>query len=394
MSSTLFKIPVISFRKIENPYEKNGEKTYIAVVNVKNIPEEFERWRKLNPRDPKLTSVVAVQIFNTLKDDPDSFFFRNRGITLIAEHALFNNKTNEMELEMTSNGRNGLLDGGHTFRVIRKFVGELPEDELRDFNAYVKLEILEGIKDFDAVIDIVESRNTSTQVKDQSLEELRKHYESIKEVLHDKNYKDRIAYKEFELTEEGSPKDIDVKELLSYLTCFDIETFDSNKHPVKSYSTKTSVVQHFSDNKERMLKYVQLLPEILELHDIIYLELPEAYNDQGGKFGRFTGVTEVSNRRMSKTELPFIEKESSYRIPSGFIYPILAAFRNIVKCNAEKCEWKTDPVKLFGELKNELSKRVGEQAIEFRNPNKLGKDMATWRLCYDVVEKETLRRHL
>jgi len=394
MNSTLIKIPVVSFRKIENPYENEGEKMYIAVVNVKDIPEEFEQWRNLNPRDPKTTSGVAKQIFATLKDNPNSFLFRNRGITFIAGSATFNNKNNLMELEMIDKGKNGLLDGGHTFRVIRNFVEGLSEDELKDFNAYVRVEILEGIQDIGAVIDIVESRNTSTQVKDQSIEELHKHYEKIKEVVRGKKYENRIAYKEFELADDGNPKDIDIKELLSYLTCFDIEAFDSNKHPVKAYSAKTSVVEHFSGNKERILKYVPLLTEILELHDIIYRELPKAYNDQGGKFGRLTGVTEVSNSRMSKTELPFIGEESNYRIPSGFIYPILASFRNLVKCDAEKCEWKINPIKLFMELKPELSKRVGEQAIEFRNPNKLGKDTATWRLCYDVVEKEVLRRHL
>lgn len=394
MSSNLIKLPVISFRKIASPYDEEGAKTYIAVLNVKDIPEEFEEWRTLNPRDPKTTSGVAKKIFATLESDPDSFFFRNRGITLIAEKTSFDNQKNILEIEMADKSRNGLLDGGHTFRVIREFVGNLPEEEIKDLNAYVKLEILEGITDPDVVVNIVESRNTSTQVKEQSLEELRGHYEAIKKILAGKPYANRIAYKEFELSDEGSAKDIDIKEILSYLVCFDVEEFGHDNHPIKAYSTRTSVVDHFKKHKDRMTKYIPLLPMILELRDTIYLELPEAYNNRGGKFGKLTGVTEVSNRRMEKVSLPFIEKESTYRIPSGFIYPVLSGFRNLIQCTSDKCTWKTDPAKFFEELKDELASRVGEQALEFRNPNKLGKDKATWRACYDSVELALLRRNV
>lgn len=394
MISKLIKLPVISFRKIASPYDEEGAKTYIAVLNVRDIPEEFEEWRTLNPRDPKTTSGVAKKIFATLESDPDSFFFRNRGITLIAEKTSFDNQKNILEIEMADNSRNGLLDGGHTFRVIREFVGNLSEEEIKDLNAYVKLEILEGITDPDVVVNIVESRNTSTQVKEQSLEELRGHYEAIKKVLAGKPYADRIAYKEFELSDEGSAKDLDIKEILSYLVCFDVEEFGHDNHPIKAYSTRTSVVDHFKKHKDRMTKYIPLLPVILELRDTIYLELPEAYNNRGGKFGKLTGVTEVSNRRMEKVSLPFIKKESTYRIPSGFIYPVLSGFRNLILCTSDKCTWKIDPVKFFEDLKDELASRVGEQALEFRNPNKLGKDKATWRTCYDSVELALLRRNV
>lgn len=390
MSTKLIKLPVVSFRKVASPYDEGGAKTYIAVVNVKDVPEEFEEWRTLNPRDPKTTSGVAKKIFETLESDPDSFFFRNRGITLIAEKATFDNQKNVLELEMADRTRNGLLDGGHTFRVIREFVGNLPTEELDDLRAYVKLEILEGIADVDEVVNIVEARNTSTQVKEQSLEELRGHYEAIKKVLVGKTYADRIAYKEFELSEEGGVKDLDIKEILSYLVCFDVEEFGHDDHPIKAYSTRASVVEHFKRHKDRMLKYIQLLPTILELRDAIYLELPEAYK---GHFGKLTGVTVVTGR-MEKVTLPFIGQESNYRIPSGFIYPILAAFRNLVQCATDKCTWKTDPVKFFGDLKDDLASRVGEQALQLRNPNKLGKDKATWRACYDSVELAVLRRNI
>lgn len=393
-TSTLIKFPVKSFRKIVSPYEESGAKTYIAVINVKDIPEVLEDWRGLNPRDPKVTSGVAKKISDTLRDDPSSFFFRNRGITIIAEKTEFDNQNDTLAIEMSDKAHNGLLDGGHTFRVIRNFVENLPQEELNDFNAFVKIEIIEGISDTDLVANIVEARNTSTQVKEQSLEELRKSYEAIHEILDTKPYGQNIAYKEYELSEDGSVKNIDIKEILSYLVCFDIEAFEKTQ-PIKAYSTKSSVIDHFKQNKERMLKYVPLIPQILELRDQIYLQLPEAYNDAGGRFGGLKGVIPTSNKpRMDQVNLPFIGEQSAYRIPNGFIYPVLAAFRNLIRINNDKCEWKTDPIKFFNELKDDLAKIVGKQAIEFNNPNKLGKDEATWTMCYQTVELATLRRNL
>jgi len=393
--STLIKLPVVSFRKIESPYDNIGEKNYMTVLNVRDLPEDLEEWREVNVRDSRLTSGVAKKIAETLRDNPDSFFFKNRGITLIVDRVQFDNKTNVVKIEMNDKNKNGLLDGGHTYSVIKNFLEDLSEEELKNINAFVKVEILEGIKEAADVVSIVEARNTSTQVKEQSIEELLKRYEKIKKILAPKDYADRIAYKEYELLEDGTRKDIDVKEILSYLICFDVEEFGDDEHPIKAYSTKSLVVKHFKDNHERLIKYLPLLPRILELRDIVYLELPEGYNKSGGKFGALTGVIEISSRkRMSNVILPFTGKKSSYRIPNGFIYPVLAAFRSLIECKNNHCEWKTDPIKFFKDIKTNLAVRIGEQAKELRNPNKLGKDKAAWGRCYDLIKLEVLKRKL
>ncbi|MFA6194500.1 MAG: AIPR family protein [Patescibacteria group bacterium] len=395
MTSTLIKFPAVSFRRIIGPHDDLRGKMYIAIVNVKDVPESLDDWRKLNPRDPKTNSGVALKIKSTLEDNPEAFLLKNRGITLMVEKVDFDNQTNEVKLEMVNEHKNGLLDGGHTFKIIRNYLEGLSKDEISEINAYVRIEILEGIKDIEEAVGIVESRNTSTQVKEQSIEELKKNYEEIKNVLKDQPYAENIAYKEFELLDDGSKKNIDIKDILSYLVCFDVESFTGEKHPIKAYSTKANVVQHFRDNQERMLKYIPLLPVILELRDFIYLELPEAYNHAGGKFGGLTGVVELSNKaRMHKEKLAFTDKESTYRIPSSFIYPILASFRNLVRIEDGKCSWKTNPIKFFRELKGDLAARLGDQAKELRNPNKLGKDIATWGRCYDLVAIEALKRSL
>lgn len=396
MTTTLIKMPVVSFRRIENPLEKDGKKMNIAVVRISDLAADLEQWRKINPRDPSTTSGVAKKIAQSLESNPRGFFFKNRGITLMAERVEFDNKTNLLELELSDLSKHGMLDGGHTYRIIRNIIDEVSGEESKDFqDAYVKMEILEGFEDLSEVVDLVEARNTSTQVKDQSIEELLKHFEEIKKVLKDKPYHDRIAYKEIELADDGSKKDIDVKEILSYLTCFDVDNFDGKKHPIMAYSGKGAVVEHFKKNREDLKKFIPLLPEILELVDHIYLTMPDTYNKQGGKFGHLMGVVELTRRpRRQPVISPFLGVESNYSIPSAFIYPVLAALRNLVNCSSGKCNWKANPVKFYDELKDELVQRLGEQAKEFRNPNKLGKDNATWGRCYDLVELEVLKRKL
>jgi hypothetical protein len=394
ITSTLIKFPVVSFRKIASPYEDSGAKTYVAVVNIKDIPEAFEDWRKINVRDAKTYSNVSKSIRSTLKDDPSSFFFRNRGITLIVGSAEFDNQKNIVELEFINPDQNGLLDGGHTYSVIMEYLSGLADDEVVGLNAFVKIEIIEGITDEELITNIVEARNTSTQVKEQSLEELRKSYEAIHSILDNEPYGKRIAYKEYEIGEDGIPKDIDIKEILSYLVCFDVDSFDSKKHPIKAYSTKASVIEHFKQNKQSMEKFIPLIPRILELRDHIYLNLPFAYN-KVGRFGLLKGVIWTENKpRMENEALVFINQESEYRIPSGFIYPVLAAFRNLVEVENNRCHWKCDPISFFDDLAEELASTVGKQAMEFKNPNKLGKDEATWKMCYQAVELATFRRNL
>lgn len=405
--STLIKFPVKSFRKIydngtisengiENHNSLNIGNMYSAVVSIADLPSEISDWTDINPRDPKTTSGVALKIKTTLTDDPEWFLFKNRGLTLLAAGVNYDNKENIVNLELSNKSIHGLLDGGHTFKVIQEYLEGLSKEEKSDIKALIKIEILEGIDDLENAVKIVEARNTSTQVKPQSIEELNQNYNSIKEILLEKPYSENVSYKEYELDDENSQKTIDIKEILSYLICFDSVNFDDKKHPIVTYSSKAAIVSHYKENMDKLLKYLPLIPEILELRDTIYIGIPEAYNHYvKGKFGSLTGVTEISGKPRFRPEiLKFTGQESNYRIPSGFIYPVLAAFRNLVDSSGEKCKWKTNPIRFFDEVKNELAVRICEQAKEFRNPNKMGKDQATWRSCYDLVQLEVLKRHL
>lgn len=391
--STKITMPTRSFRRIESPFEQNGKRMYLAVIRACDLAKELGQWREINPRDPKITSGVAKKIASTLREEPESFFFKNRGITLLAKSVSFNNETNELAVEFSDKTVHGLLDGGHTFAVIREEFSLLSDEEKGTTimnNAYVKLEVLEGFPSRHEAVEIVGARNTSMQVKDQSLDNLLQRFDLIKETLNSKPYANRIAYKEVELNDEGGKKDIDIKEILSYLICFDREGFGDNSHPVIAYSGKAAVLKHADNNRNRLQKYIPLLPEILSLRDEIYKNMPNAWNQQGGKFGKLEGV----GKNKKTTELPFSNNKTEYSIPSAFIYPVLASFRSLVKIDGNKCAWSTSPIGFFKKHQVEIIQRLGDQALVFRNPTKLGKEKTVWQTCYDYVAMEVLKSQL
>ena len=63
--------------------------------------------------------------------------------------------------------------------------------------------------------------NKSNQVKDESLMNLQGKFDKLKRALSSQPYANLIAYKEYEVLDNGTPKPIDVREVIAILTCFD-----------------------------------------------------------------------------------------------------------------------------------------------------------------------------
>jgi hypothetical protein len=59
--------------------------------------------------------------------------------------------------------------------------------------------------------------------------------------------------------------------------------------------------------------------DILELHDLIQLHLPDLYNGSWRQIWHLTGVTTYRGKR--RAHLHFTGAESKYGVPAGFTYP-------------------------------------------------------------------------
>src|SRR5206468_931903 len=146
---------------------------------VRNMPDLGD-WREINVRDAKLRGRVPDAIRKTFSEKADEFLFMNRGLVIAAEKVEFQETghTKKMDLVMRDPAIHGLLDGGHTYRVVTESASALTSD---DAPRFVRVEIVTGF-DRDTISDVVEARNTSNQVRDESLANLREEFEPLKDV--------------------------------------------------------------------------------------------------------------------------------------------------------------------------------------------------------------------
>ena len=370
---------VHSFKNNESP---DLQLTYHTMfVDITDLPKKIDEWREINTRDYQERSRPFRGMLVSLEENPERFIYKNRGMTIIADEIYFDNKSKSVRLTFSDKEHNGLLDGGHTFGSIVHFLEANPSFEKE--KAYVKIEVITGPKteEFNTdVVEIVRARNTALGMKEQGFLNLAKAFEPIKERLIDKPYSNLIHYKQH----EHGDKPIDIKEILSYLLCFDVlEYQDSSEQPIIAYSGKETVVKKFSDDnsREQIYKNLDLLPEILNLHDYLYKNIPFKWNKSGGHFGGLKFVKE------KEVTLYFTEQSADYSYPKALLYPILAAFRaNVKKGNGS---WKLPIEELISndDLIVKLVGTVRSHAAEHGNePNKVGKAKSIWQTCYMTVD--------
>jgi len=385
LKTKILSVPVFSFRRIETPYERRlGYRNYVAVVDSKHLPD-LTPWREINVREAKTRGRVPNAIRRSFDEKADEFLFMNRGLVIAAEHVDYKENANEkrINISMVDPKIHGLLDGGHTYRVVQESSSELPEGEDPRF---VRVEIITGF-DRETISDVVEARNTSNQVRDESLANLREEFEPLKDVLREHAYFDSIAWSEYEELETGKAKPIDVRDIISYLITFDTAGFNSTTQPLIAYKDKRACLRHFQEHKERLRKLYPLLPDILNLWDEIHLNwrgwYGEGREEEAGIKGRFLKLTAV----LQAPEILYFKGiNTPYRMPEAYKYPILSAMRAAIKTHGRIANWASDPRSLLQVTGPQLTNIVGNTVRSTNNPNKVGKDVGTWSSCYLVVE--------
>ena len=133
-----------------------GRKRIIAQVPIEEIYRSSVTYGP-NPRNQNLGTKVSQKIEEGLTAKPGWFLYFNRGIVWNAKSAEYNNKTQELTIELPSDQNEGVqgesifgnLDGGHTNRVIIK---QIQEGLWKNWDSpserqYVTLEILLGIEE-------------------------------------------------------------------------------------------------------------------------------------------------------------------------------------------------------------------------------------------------------
>jgi hypothetical protein len=382
---------VHSVRKLESPYDREGRRTHMAVVGARNLPPELGTWREVNPRDANVKSYVSRQIRQTLQENPEMFFFRNRGLVVTAKSVKFDNAANRLTLVLDDKEKHGIIDGGHTFKVVRDFLEDPEAEKEKELvDPILTMQVISGFDDLDDIVDLVEARNTSRQVREDSIEGMRGLFKPIQRILAREPYANKVSYSEFTLGADNLPRPVNVRDVLAMLICFDIDTFSEDNHPHRAYHSKHAVLQHFKKNEKRMKKLAVLLPDILKLRDMIYRDWPTVYKEVGGPeggSGKVGSVAGLTVREKATIPLHFVGGMSQFSIPDSYIYPVLAAFRTLVRRQNGGYSWRKDPDKIFESHKEKLIKRIASKVREFKSPNRVGKDTGTWEICYITLAR-------
>lgn len=377
------RFKVFSLRNIENPFTRKGLRSYECIVDVKELPD-LEEWRDINVRDAKLTGSVPRKITNSFHDNPELFLFMNRGVLLSVDSLFFDQEKKELEIVLSDKTIHGIGDGGHTYTIISNEAKNLADDVTQ----YVKLEILQGFSHDDIVL-VVEGRNTSNQVKDQSLMELSNKFDGLKEQL-PLEIIEKISFTEYDLDKNSDPKPVDIREVVALLTIFNKDLYQDESQPVIAYSSKQACLQRYREKPESYETIYKIAKDILVLHDYLYCQFSKLYDKAAknsgksrGNFGNLTGVTK------QPMDLFFTNKQAEYNVPSGFLYPLLNAFRAFLEKENGIYYWgkNINPLEMVdSELTIRLVGIIGEEALKNSNPNKTGKSALLWQTCYQNAE--------
>lgn len=351
---------------------------HILFVPVRSIPSGIPL--DPNPREQKFNKQIYKDLKRSLLEEegePGTFHLKHKGITLVADRVQ-RLDDNGNDYRVTFGAHHGILDGGHSYRLITEEckLEELPEDQ------YVKFEILTNLP-AEWIADVAGGLNTAVQVQPISLYDKKGMFDWLKETLRNQPYIDQIAWRENESCE------YDARDIVSLLYCFNVFEFppDEDRHPVEAYSSKAAALAHFAKHQEDYKKLRFILPDILELHDMIALTARELHNREGGKAA---ALTIMEHRKRGEFEFPFTGQKSTYRLVNGALLPMMAAFRWMVAADSEgNAIWQGgfDRVRsLWNEVGGELMQATVQANSELgRNPNTLGKSRNHWSNLYKVV---------
>ena len=391
MQKITFKVQ--SFRKLPNPYKDAAEgapQMYYAMCDVTELPDEFPM--ATNLREQNFGTDVSKRIHASLREEAErNFFLLNRGILLSVKDAAYTNASGELSLVFEDDEVHGNVDGGHTYKIIQEL-----KSQTTPGTQFVKLEILTGVEG--VFTKLAAARNFSAQVPITSHAELEKRFDLIKDVL-EPSVNERIAYKQ---NEKG---EMDISEILAILHLFNLLEYPNNQteyHPISSFSGRTTCAkryinihkEHGTNIENPYVRMTTIMRDILKLYNQLEIKMGDYYaeGNPGGKYGKVKGVSGEKGDKKYVSKI--YGQKMDYSTPTGFIYPILGAFRSLVTIGEDGYyRWAIDPFVTMDKLGKELvCTTVDRSRTLGNNPQSVGKDSGHWKTLYITVKMYLMER--
>lgn len=266
----------------------------------------------------------------------------------------------------------------------------------------------------DALFSICAARNNNAQLSILTKETKKGFFDLIKRLL-PKEINDRVEWKTNEWSDKTkrpiSPRDIIAFSWIPLMTLNDAGLLPRDENGSKKfavavqniYSGKGKLAEEFDrlmrdpevSDPPRNGKYklhnsaiasaFKVSAKLPTLYDHIFIKMPDAYNKSGGSFGRIDAVKygKEKGKRPRKFLSPYLQRESDYKVPDGYIPPILYGLRALMEVDKNgNIDWKTDPEAFLDEHLEALMVTFGGlmRTVNF-DPQKVGKHP----VFYDVM---------
>jgi hypothetical protein len=396
-----FKVSQDGIRSFKDPHnpELQIHHVYLPVSEFAHglLPDD------VNPRShEKVSGRVPTLIEQSLKEQPTWFHLLNRGELVLAQRCWYDTQTKSLHVIINSPEEGGLADGATTDRVIAKAKREIgldltkvPESEIPGYlkEAHIHLEIISGNIN-DMLVPLTGARNTSNQVKEFALENLGGGFDWLKDLIEGSEFKGRVRYR------ENDPQPVDIRTVLGLLTLFHPKWNELGKEPLVAFSSKGMVLEYFrhQDWKPGYQTLKPVVLDILRLHEFIQLEFQAQYNKykgDGGGSGKLGKRKEIGYKDGKPFSLALSNAQTKYLIPDGWLYPILASFRQLLvfsENGLDDVEWIINPEKFFAEQGHELVADVVEQSQSLgSNPGAVGKSRPLWNNLRKSMELHRMK---
>lgn len=390
----IFKFEYLQARTISRPLYFDGSrndrveiKTHFLFVKLKDLPLDLPTGP--NPRQANLNAKPCKLMRSTLETEPEFFTDCNRGLFMVAEKIQYiksdsNQLIVDFGVDEDNNIKGGLVDGGHTYAVLKE---KIKEGGLEDLPIFIT--IIEGADDVLAT-KMARARNTSVQVKETSIANLDLEFELLKKALGEK-YSQKVIWSENEdlINEKAS---FPVEELMALLTAMNLDLYDADHHPTVSYTGISTCFNKWLNKKTRITyeSLYQCSASILDVYEYLYLNF-ERYAKEFG-IRRFAGINGIERERGKENKkvsilLPFSEKVASYQLSKGFIMPVFSALRFLLEKKGGFYDWGIEPIQFLDKYGSKLIGKVLEaHSSEYgSNPNKTGKSKVLWENVAQTV---------
>lgn len=380
-------------KRIKDPFDPNLHhlETLLPFTEVNKLVSG-----NANVRKPKESSKPYKNMIATVQKNPQAFHVKNRGITFIcASFDITSNNAGPRQLnihlekdddvdfvdgEVSDARKVGIADGGHTFAVISDTVERLDKLKTKEDWAepFVRVRFLTSKAAYVVPEEMVEALNTSTQVKEHTMDEYRNEFQPLKDILENSGFD--ISNISFRENDAGT---WDVREILQRLGCF---LKDKPALGPQMYRSRQKALKMYIDPKTRedFLSLADVMADVAFLPE--YIEAQFSSKENMKTRNRFGGLRVVDALKDDYT-YPSLGYKTRHRLDLAATLPLAGAFRELLQVDPKTGRqfWIVDWKEAFKRTADELYKALTSNLVAVTNVSGLGSDPAYWTTAANVI---------